>query len=504
MSGSLRNFNVSWWRWAVIPVLAFLSLSAWAFASPVGASPDDDYHLVSTWCGLGEREGLCQSTGDPATREVPTSLISAAHCYAFREDESAGCQRLAEQSGGVGTTDRGNFNGNYPGLFYGVMGVFASENVEASVIAMRVTNAFLFVALITMLSFTLRSELSRAMLGAWLVSIVPLGMFLIPSINPSSWALLSAGTLWVALVGYFSAQGRRKISLGALAVFAGIIGIGSRPDATIWTAIGVLIALCISAEPTRQFAKSSTLPLAIMAIAAAVTLSGNVSGLAGGDLGSGAAAIDGGSITALVLGNVLNVPQLWLGVFSGSLGWLDTAMPAVVGVGGFFVFAAVLAIGIRVMSRAKALAMTGVFFVLWAFPTYVLVQSRAFVGSQVQPRYIMPLMIMLVGVALVNSAARTVVFSAAQRLVFAIVIISANSVALHLNIRRYVTGFDGMSLNLDAGSEWWWSVAPPASLTWIVGSLAFGAVIILLAQLDSTSQPEGLDDAVLSPTSIKA
>jgi hypothetical protein len=35
---------------AFAPILATLTLMAWVFASPIGAGPDDDFHLVSAWC----------------------------------------------------------------------------------------------------------------------------------------------------------------------------------------------------------------------------------------------------------------------------------------------------------------------------------------------------------------------------------------------------------------------------------------------------------------------
>jgi len=40
-------------------VCVLVALGAWSVASPVGASPDEDYHLVSIWCSHGERPGLC-------------------------------------------------------------------------------------------------------------------------------------------------------------------------------------------------------------------------------------------------------------------------------------------------------------------------------------------------------------------------------------------------------------------------------------------------------------
>ncbi|NDB42676.1 MAG: hypothetical protein EB035_06830, partial [Actinobacteria bacterium] len=41
-------------------MLAFVSLCAWAFASPIGAPPDGDFHLASIWCAQGDRLGMCK------------------------------------------------------------------------------------------------------------------------------------------------------------------------------------------------------------------------------------------------------------------------------------------------------------------------------------------------------------------------------------------------------------------------------------------------------------
>ncbi len=71
------------------PVLAFLALSAWAFASPLGAAPDDDYHLVSTWCAVGGSEE-CRPGTEDTTRSMD-SEFGEVTCYAglpktFRAD----------------------------------------------------------------------------------------------------------------------------------------------------------------------------------------------------------------------------------------------------------------------------------------------------------------------------------------------------------------------------------------------------------------------------------
>ena len=39
-------------------------LLCWAFAAPIGAGADADFHLSSIWCGQGERQGLCEERDD--------------------------------------------------------------------------------------------------------------------------------------------------------------------------------------------------------------------------------------------------------------------------------------------------------------------------------------------------------------------------------------------------------------------------------------------------------
>ena len=56
----------------------------------------------------------------------------------------------------------------------------------------------------------------------------------------------------------------------------------------------------------------------------------------------------------------------------------------------------------------------------------------------------------------------------------------AQAVSLQVNIRRYVTGTGAQGLNLDAGDQWWWSSAPAPMVVWIVGSLAYAALMVVL------------------------
>ena len=139
-------------RWIYFaPVLAFVALGAWAFASPIGAGPDDDYHLVSIWCSSGGSED-CQPGSDAGHREVAETFPQIS-CYAQVATRSADCQELVWAGWDDGTVeiDRGNFLGEYPPVYYAVMHVFAGSDIQVSALAMRLLNAALFVALGTAL-----------------------------------------------------------------------------------------------------------------------------------------------------------------------------------------------------------------------------------------------------------------------------------------------------------------------------------------------------------------
>ncbi len=466
----------------VAPILAILALSAWALASPVGASPDDDYHLASTWCATNEDTSLCHLATEEDERSVPNALLIAP-CYAFDANESAACQGDSfDTYGDFVDSDRGNFSGAYPPVYYLTMNLFASTNIELSAVVMRIVNVVLFVALTTALYALLPAQRRPTLLWSWAISLVPLGMFLVASNNPSAWAIISAGTLWLALLGFFETTGARKIALGLLAVIATVMGAGSRADAAVYAVIAVGVVTLLTARWERRWILSALLPIVLVMVAIVFYLSTGQSTLVSSGLNSTPNdGVEQNSL-GLILHIFLNVPGLWVGVFGNwGLGWLDTLMPAVVWVAGLGCFAALAFSGLASRSLRKLLAVLMVLAALWIIPTFILVQSQVAVGSEVQPRYILPLIVMLGGVALLNARGPRLILSKIQVLGVIAALSVANALALHYNLRRYVTGADQNGLNLDSNLEWWWNIPVGPGAIWILGSLAFAALLVLLA-----------------------
>lgn len=469
-------------------VLMMLTFGAWAIASPVGSSPDEDFHLASVWCGAGEREGLCGPGAEADSRLVPDN-IEVAICYAHEPELSAACQGPDFNDGAFGLveSDRVNGDGLYPSGYYYVTSFLAGENMVLSVILMRIAHALLFTVLTVSLWLLLPSRSRVAYVGAMVVTFVPLGLFLIPSINPSGWAITSAALLLPSLFAYLTSDGRRVWVFAAYAVLAAVLGLAARGDSAAYTAVAALAALVLSFSMTRRYWLRALLPITLLLAAARAFLSANQTGSALG----GGMAIEGADPvpkSALTVVNLLELLDLHLGVvgqnFDNSpytgLGWLDTPLPAIVWVPTTFVFAGLFFAGLARFDTRKLIAFAGVGFAAVVIPMFLLVQNGVYVGYQVQPRYIMPLVVMLVFVALTPAGPRDtrgVTVSVVQAYIAAVLLAISGSVALFVHLRRYVAPGDvGLGRQ-----EWWWNIGPEPVTVWVIGSAAFTAQMLLIA-----------------------
>ncbi len=463
----------------LVPALLLIALAAWAVSSPIGSSPDDDFHLTSVWCATGDRPGLCESTGDSETRSVAREIASAPTCYAFKPAESGVCQETTA-AGGMTETTRGNFNGGYPPVFYGFMSLFAGADVATSAMVMRLVNVVLFVATTTVLFWLLPVPRRATLLWSWTIGLIPLTTFLLASNNPSSWAIISAGTVWLSFVGYAESAGWRRVALGVLGVVAAILGAGARTDAAVYGAIGAIVAIVLTLRRDRRALLGAILPAAVVLIMIAGFLfTGRQSGVVTGGFGDHDLP-PGFTTGTLALDNLVRVPELWLGTFgTWSLGWLDTPLPGIVTVGSAFVFAGMMFVGIASSSLRKWLALALVIGAAWTLPAWILLQSKVPVGYEVQPRYILPLVVMAGGVALLVVGAKHLRLSTPQLVILAVAVSVSNAVALHVNLRRYLTGLDNHDWNLDRGIEWWWQSPVSPMTVWAIGTLAFGAAIVI-------------------------
>lgn len=469
------------------PVLVFIALFGWAISSAPGSSPDDDFHLASIWCGLGERKGLCELGSTEVSRLVPKPIAESA-CFVQKPEVSAACWN--PYSSGLAEANWLNTTQLYPQGFYANLGLLATPNVEKSVLAMRAINALIATLFLTATFWALPRRLRASLVIPALVTLVPLGMFFIPSTNPSSWAITSALITFPALYGALETVGKRRVSLSILAGAAGFLGSLARTDAGLFSVFAVVLALFISlSNQGWRFRVHSAPTISIMTIIGATAFSFVTSNQ--GQVAVNGLPLVGGSepiadtLTILEIGgNAVLIPLLWtsalgLGPLS-SLGAFDSPVPLFTGLGSVCVFIIVLRRYWLAQKRIERIAIVSCVAVLWLFPFILLLQANATVGIIVQPRYLLPLIIILSAVASTLPRAESV-WNSAERFIGIIAISIANSAALFSSMSRYISGNGSDSLS--SSSMWWWTFfMPNPTFVWLTTTLSTVLLGILLVK----------------------
>ena len=404
--GSHQNVRVSHTRgftWAArvlaFGVALFVVFVGWAISTPVGSAPDDDYHLSSTWCAQGGRDGLCEiDPADSMSRKLPENIFQAHACYAFRGEVDASCADLLTDIVLVSTNRVNQTAGLYPGGFYEAMGLFVGTDVDRSVLMMRLFNAALAVLLLVGGLLLAPRGIARSLAIATMIVYVPMGLFIVPSTNPSSWALTGIASLWVfglSLMLMNTWRRRRTWVLAAGAVVGALMAMSARLDAAVYVGVtSVIVAVIVGWRQVLRQWKGGAL-LAFLSVAGLwvfITTDPPVS--PGGEaLGTSERGV------GLFLTNLVNAPVYLQQVLGGPLGWYDVNLPTWVPITGILLVGMVvyrqLAQGPSRVLAASTLAFAAVF----AVPIAFLQLGGLVVGELVQPRYFLPLMFVFVATA---------------------------------------------------------------------------------------------------------
>lgn len=476
----LRTVRLAPWVVSVVlAVAALVAGGAWAVASPVGSSPDDDYHQSSIWCPPPLASSGCRlvidASGAVKGAYVPQSVARSV-CYAMRNEESASCLRgiSDEQLIPYEHIDQGA----YPGGYYRFMHLFVTPDVTASIVTIRVVNVALAVLLLSCGLWLLPRSARQGQAAATIGGLVPLGMFLIASVNPSSWAVTGILATWLAVHTLLQAEERwRMVAASVLAVVAAVVAANARSDSGAYLVVVAGLAGLLHVRTLRTWWPR----LAVLVIPALLGLWSFLGSSQTSAISSGWAGMEGRNPRVVLYKDVQELPNLLMGVFGQvwGLGWLDTPLPAVVSSSALFVACGLVMVGFAQMNVTKTLTAGLLLATIFAVALAGLLASNYFVGEGIQPRYLLPLIPVLIGIMLTGTTlSAPVALARPQLVVFALALTLANSVALFTNLRRYVTGLDVTSPFLNRSVEWWWSTGPAPSDAWLIGSLAFAVLTI--------------------------
>lgn len=485
----------AWWR-ILLPFAFFVALAAWGITSPVGSAPDDDFHLASIWCAGGERTDVCDvDVGSGAARLVPQSVGEAHECFAFDAAVTAACSDFLTTE--LVTTERvNNVQALYPTTFYRTLGLLVGPDIQHSVLMMRLLNAALASLLLGLALRVLTPSVRSAVTIIVVVLYVPLGLFVIPSTNPSSWTVTGITFLWafgLALAQRRSWRSRRTWILVAATAVSAVLAIGSRVDAAAFV---VLVVLVIAVLTGVRRLKSNWISAIILSVIAVVGL---VQYATFGTPGSGDGPMMGTNEPGpgLFLTNVVQLPVYLLGALGGmALGWNDTALPPIVPVFGVLALGAITYRGLVNVPPRKLLASLFALAALVAVPLAFLQQEGLGVGEVVQARYLLPLMIVLfatVSLAIPHARHTDVGLPLPRGVawVLGIAMTGSASVSLWVNAHRYAAGSTQGLFDIDVELQWTGLTAMPLPLAAGIG-VAASAVYVSAALIGVYRDGAGL------------
>lgn len=468
-----RHRNVSALFGVALAMVAF----TWAIASPLGSSPDDNFHLNSIWCAWDREGSGCEVVGpdeDPRQQlvDVPALQSAMPWCYAFKPTQSAACQ---SDPAVVIPADQIRSPANvslYPKGYYALMRALVGDDAQRSIIMMRLVTAGTS-ALMLWAAAMLFARPERWRVGLFtLVATVPLGLFVFASVNPSAWTIAATGGTFLATVAACRSTDRRAALLsGAAAAGYVLLAASARADAALFCGIAVLVAGAAS-FPFNARWRSHAVALISPLVAIVVAYAASARSVPDPEGGS----LPGGTW------QLLSVPALYLGPGAQQLSFRDVTMPAASWVAVTLAVGMTLALGWRRLDSRRTMALAVALVALAGVPLYwQWLQGGSNPLGYVQPRYVLPAALTAVLLLAVNLPNDRLRVRRDSLMIIAGLLAVANFTALFKVLRRFTTGSDVIGWDLSTGREWWWSWAPPPQFVWWLGGVAFAVAVAIMA-----------------------
>jgi hypothetical protein len=418
--------------------LSFLILFGWAIGSPPGSSPDEDLHLSSAWCHAKYQGDNCET--------IPQRLVEVGKCYFLDSQITSVCEESIAQIEVAPERIYGDIK------YYNFLSNFISlDSIDKSTIQLRVVNALLSSLVIFLIVVLTTRSIYLPILVSWLTVNIPLGFFILSSVNPSSWLYIFAFTCLPFVYKLFQQKDSPTlVSSKILILFATLIlALEGRSDTLLFASIfavsllPVIFNLTMKNENYKIFVNIFTLVMA-GPLAIAVWNRSNLVNFRESKIG------EWEILTSL--------PSIITGVFGGwGLGSLETTMPPITYIGSFVTILGILFMSLRFINKSESITYILLGFFAFLIPFFVLVRSNLRVGEWVQPRYILPIFYALVGLCLIVifRSFKTKPLLLVINFLFVISTISF-SFALHTFYRRYTVGLDNYSLIFREPDSWWW------------------------------------------------
>ena len=461
-------------------------MSSWAISNPVGSSPDEGSHLVGIWCTELNKSIKCNNLD--GTINFSSELSGDDSCYLHDADQSANCLKNQDEiyKESSGFTEL---------KFYKFFSYFISDNVEYSVVLMRLFNVFIFSICILFSYLYLRQDIFIGTMFSFMVVGLPLGLYLATSISTSSWLILGAIFFIPFVIEIFSNLRTRAIPLILLTIILIYLYTGSRQDGILFLGISLVSSapiiireifnmkfLCKLKENRKyyRFVWTTSIFVILYSVYFVSSEIGKRAGL--------------GSYASTQAVTNWDIAYRFTSLISGALGaWglgsLEVDMPDFVTFSSIIIFFSVIFISLKqsIVETKLTLTLYSYFliYVIWIF----LFKSQLYVGQWLQPRYIIPIMFSLVSLSFVGIKPELYKSYIPQIRIIIFLSTACFAFSLHTNLRRYTHGLDQLYVNLDKNNEWWWDFLPISPVQFLfIGILSYFVTWILLINRVKTNQ----------------
>lgn len=441
-------------------------LLAWMLSTPAGGYPDDSFHFANTWCDEGLPGFPCSDVEGTPSRNVPNVFTDGSPWWITT---------------GYGTNLRQPTE-VYPGLYYGVMRLFAGESVVRSVVAMRVFNVALAIGLASLAYWVIAPRRRFALLASWLFAGAGLGFFYLSSNHPIGWLVLGAATGWAfvnALVE--SNDGRRRIVTASGLAISLAIMLGSRPEGQLASVLVVLVGLTTAdwdglAPLVRRVVPRSTSRRLVAAVGSVGVVALIVATLGASTINRVVFESLRSVFSSGFLSRAIDVPYTYmLGIGSNAGSFYKGSF----GAQSAFLLVAIAgaaAIGLRRVRGFRAMTL-GV-LALAAFWAPLSLGDPEISVISTAPRYMLVFLALFLATALAEPTGQPTTDDRVGWWILGSILAVGHALALHGAIRIYeVDTSQEWRIGLNAGLKWWWQWGPSPQSTWLIGSAAFAVLV---------------------------
>lgn len=448
--------------------LLLFVLLCWAFSSSIGSGGDADNHLSSVWCAWGEEPNICEDISETASGYSASVPFMFQMCDGRPIDYSPACEFQEKHA----SVQRLRTSApDYQNLYYKFMRIFVTDNVQTSVLIMRIVNS-LSVALLFYGAMQFCSGRNRiGLVIGLLTTLVSVSISTITSINPRSWATIGVIFSWTFLYELLKQKNLvpKRIKLLLLYAASCLLAISSRIDASTYVVFSsLLITILIFVErgfPIKQILANAL--KVIVPVTAVIILVPRLHFLF-----QFSSSPSYGKLQFFVM-QLVHIPESVAQIWAYDVGQQGSG-PGLVGLIGFGIFLVFIVLALQEFNQRQGwlMSLTAAFIFITMYRGSLLVDSLVPLGG----RYVLSLAAFFIGIVFVASTGSlNFLLKRGLRASVVTALGVAHALALYSNIEYYtkrgqnIGFYDELSLR----GAWWWNSWSSPNWVFFLGSILF-------------------------------